>query len=171
MTEITWKLLQQLLEHLPVNFLAWFASLPITLGRCWDTFPPHGLVNAICPHRFRCVAQWPHQKMHFGFSVSMRRLTKVQTTSEHCCCCRACNLKVWCNSALLCFSYAMESVEPKRNKRRVQLSSCIFCVALSLSLSFFVQNSRKKNHIYPVISFMMISHDIIHDNKHQRFRL
>ena len=106
----------------------------------------------------------------FRFLCQYEAIDKVQTTSEHCCCCRACNLKVWCNSALLCFSYAMESVEPKRNKRRVQLSSCIFCVALSLSL-FLCPNSRKKNHIYPVISFMMISHDIIHDNKHQRFRL
>lgn len=82
----------------------------------------------------------------FRFLCQYEAIDKVQTTSEHCCCCRACNLKVWCNGSLLCFSYAMESVEQRGIKdmfNHLHVSS----VCLSLSLSFFVQTLDKKSYL------------------------
>ena len=70
------------------------------IGKMLGYFSTTRVGQCHCPHRFRCVAQWPHQKMHFGFSVSMRRLTKFRPRLNTV---AAVGLATWkCDAMVLC---------------------------------------------------------------------
>lgn len=70
------------------------------IGKMLGYFSTTRVGQCHCPHRFRCVAQWPHQKVHFGFSVSMRRLAKFR---PHMNTVTAVGLATWkCDAMVLC---------------------------------------------------------------------
>ncbi len=124
------------------------------IGKMLGYFSTTRVGQCHCPHRFRCVAQWPHQKMHFRFSVSMRRLAKFRPNMNAV---AAVGLATWkCDAMVLCCAsvvlWKMQNWENERHVQSLDLYLHVSSVSLSLSLSLSLCANSRNPQIYPVIS-------------------